>query len=73
MIYPDWKYKLALKHLSDGTEPTNLDVKNLLSVLKGTCTSSNAVKATIEALLKLRKKETIESQRNVQLNAVLKG
>jgi hypothetical protein len=50
MIYPDWKYKLALKHLKDRTEPNHLDVKNLLSVLKGTCPNPRAIEVTKEAM-----------------------
>jgi hypothetical protein len=49
MVYPDWKYRLALKHLKEGTEASNLDVKNLLSVLKGTCSNPTAIEVTLEA------------------------
>ncbi|TFG50916.1 MAG: 30S ribosomal protein S5 [Candidatus Brocadiia bacterium] len=48
-------------------------VQDVLTKVHGSTSAKNVVKATIDALLKMRTKETIESQRNVQVNAVLKG
>lgn len=50
MIYPDWKYKLAVKNQKEGVTPRDKDVFNLIKVLDGSLDSKKASQLTKEAL-----------------------
>jgi small subunit ribosomal protein S5 len=45
-------------------------VQDVLTKVYGSTSAKNVVKATLNGLLKLRSKETIESLRGVEVNAV---